>query len=141
MSERNTKSNPHELEAIALDEPQPVDDLADLDVGDRVLIDERRRPLTVVELGTRVKGDEETNKEVRVPMVRLEGHWPGAIKIDLTHQLDRTPVLQDDGSYQQRLDVNDAIVDMELGRKKDVRRTHVVGAAGRAAGNGQEVSA
>jgi len=139
MNERNTKSNPHELECIALDEPQPVDDLADLDVGDRVLIDDRRRPLTVVEIGTRVKGDEKINKEVRVPIVRLKGHWAGAIEIDLTHQLDRTPILQCDGSYVQRLDVNDKIVDMELGREKNVRRTHVVGAAGRAAGNGQEV--
>lgn len=133
MNERNTKSTPHELECIALDEPQPVDNLADLDVGDRVLTDERKRPLTVIEIGTRVKGDERIEKEVRVPVVRLEGHWAGARQIVLTHQLDRTPVLDEDSDeYVQRLEVNDAIVDMDLGREHDVRRTHVVGASGRA---------
>ena len=134
--------NPHELEAIGLDEPQPINDLADLDVGDRVLIDERRRPLTVVELGTRVKGDNRIGKEVRVPMVRLEGHWPGAREVILTHQLDRTPFYDEDDQVRQRLGVNDAIVDMDLGREHDVRRTHVVGAVGRASlDGGEEVTA
>ena len=133
--------NPLELEAIELDEPEQIDTLAALDVGDRVRIDERRRPLTVVNLGTRVKGDKRIDEEVQVRMVRLEGHWPGAREVVLTHQLDRTPFYDEDDQVRQRLDVNDAIVDMDLGREHDVRRTHVVGSAGRAAGNGQEVSA
>ena len=134
--------NPRELEAIELEEPQQIDDLADLDVGDRVRIDERRRPLTVVDTGTRVKGDERTGEEVRVPAVRLEGHWAGAREVVLTHQLDRTPVFDEErDAYVQRLGVNDAIVDMDLGREHDVRQTHVVGAAGRASGNGEEVTA
>ncbi|SEH60880.1 hypothetical protein SAMN05192561_11248 [Halopenitus malekzadehii] len=139
MPERNTKSNPHELECIALDDPQRINDLDELDVGDRVLIDDRRRPLTVIEIGVHVVSDERIDEELRTPVVKLEGHWDGAKTIVLAHKLERLQVT-DDG-FQVTLSETDTIVDRGIGREKTVRRTHVVGAAGRAAGNSPEVTA
>lgn len=133
MSERNRKTMAHQLDCIALDEPEQIGNLRELDRGDRVLIDERRRPLTVVDLGIHVKGDDRINKEIKIPMVKLQGHWPGAKEVVLKHQVDRTPVWDDENDrYVQRLGENEAIVENEYGREVDVRRTHVVGASGRA---------
>ncbi|OYR79624.1 hypothetical protein DJ71_16215, partial [Halorubrum sp. E3] len=103
-----------------------IDDLHDLAVGDQVLVGDRSRPLDVVEMGVRVIGDERINAEIEVPMAKLSGDWRGAATIIVTHRIDKTPELQDDGSYVQRLGEMDAIVDMELGREQDVRRTHAV---------------
>jgi hypothetical protein len=118
-----------------------IEDLRELVVGDRVLVGDRSRPLDVVDLGVRTITDERIGAQIEVPMARLEGDWEGAQEIVLTHRLDRTPVLQDDGSYRQRLAEKDTIVDMDLGREQDVRRTYAADRVGRRDERCEEVSA
>jgi hypothetical protein len=134
--------NAHQQDCIALDEPESIEHLSQLSVGDRVLIDDRRRPLTVINIGVREIGDErigDDGAELETPIVRLEGHWDGAVTIELGHQVKRTAIV--DGEYQPVLEELDPIVDFDLGRKKDVRRTHVAGSRARAANESSEVPA
>lgn len=122
---------PHDKDCIALDEPETIEHLSELDVGDRVLIDERKRPLTVIEVGVRVKGNEKTEKgEIRTPIVRLQGHWAGAKTIELGHRIKTLGI--EDNEYEPVLEEMDPIVDFDLGREKHVRRTHIAGSRSRA---------
>lgn len=141
-NESMTRNEPHSKDCIALDEAESIDDLGQLDVGDRVLIDERRRPQTVIATGVREKGIEGTDIHVETPVVRVQGHWAGAVPTDLHHKLDGLQVT-DDGEYEVEYRESETIVDVDLGRPKDVRRTHVAGADSRAQQDGgcEEVSA
>ncbi|WP_434521307.1 hypothetical protein [Halorubrum sp. AS12] len=96
-----------------------------------MLVGDRSKPLDVVDLGVRTITDERIDATIEVPVVKLEGDWANAATIVLTHRIDRTPVRQEDGSYRQRLDEFDTIVDMEMGRERDVRRTHAADRVGR----------
>ena len=118
-----------------------IEDLREFVVGDQVLIGDRSKPLDVVDLGVRTITDERIDATIEVPVVKLEGDWANAATIVLTHRIDRTPVRQDDGSYVQRLDEFDTIVDMEMGREQDVRRTHATDRVGRSDEQCEEVSA
>lgn len=138
MTRSNEGSNPHEKECIALNDPQPVDHLGDLDVGDRVLIDERQRPVTVVATGTREIVDERIGAELETPVVKVQGHWDGATTTVLAHRIDRLAAGEDD--VELRLEETDAIVDREIGRERDVRRTHVAGSKTRATAERVEVA-
>ncbi|WP_058366941.1 hypothetical protein [Haloparvum sedimenti] len=140
--------NPHALTCIGLEEPEQIDDLAQLQVGDRVLIDERRRPQTVVATGTRTAGIEGRDVEERVPVVRVEGHWAGAATVEMTHDVTLTEIADD--LVSQRVvpegERVGPIVAMDgVGRELEVRRTHVAGADARAQleqdGGREEVSA
>ena len=70
---------------------------------------------------------------------RLSGFWAGAVTIELGHQVKRTTIV--DGEYEPTLEELDPIVDRDLGRKKDLRRTHVAGSRARAANETSEVPA
>jgi hypothetical protein len=134
--------NPHQQDCIALDEPESIEHLSQLSIGDRVLIDERRRPLTVINTGVREIGDDrigDDGKEIETPLVRLQGHWAGAVTVELGHQVKRTTIVDDE--YEPALEELDPIVDRDLGREKDVRRTHVAGSRARAANETSEVPA
>lgn len=125
-NESMTTNEPHSKDCIELEEPEQIDDLGQLDVGDRVLIDERRRPQTVIATGVREKGLEGTDIHVETPVVRVQGHWVGAVPTDLRHKLEGLQVT-DDGEYEVEYQETETIVDTDVGRSKDVRRTHIVG--------------
>ena len=70
MTERNTRSNASNGDCTELDSPVAVLHLGDLDVGDRVLIGDRSRPLTVVDTGVRVMRDPRADTgELRTPEI------------------------------------------------------------------------
>lgn len=124
---------PHDKDCIALEEPEPIDHLSQLTIGDRVLIDGRRRPLTVIAVGVREMGDDrvgDDGAELETPLVRLQGHWPGAKTIELAHKIKRAAVVDDE--LVPALEELSEIVDRDLGRPKDVRRTHIAGSRSRA---------
>ena len=74
MNERNTRSNASNVDCTELDNPVAVPHLGDLDAGDRVLIGDRSRPLTVVDTGVRVMRDPRADTgELRTPVVKLRG--------------------------------------------------------------------
>jgi hypothetical protein len=89
MNERNTRSNASNEDCTELDSPVAVPHLGDLDVGDRVLIGDRSRPLTVVEVGTRTVTDERITTEIETPIVRVQGDWSAAVDRVLAHKLLR----------------------------------------------------
>ncbi|MFB6237561.1 MAG: hypothetical protein ABEH81_04235 [Halopenitus sp.] len=122
---------PHDKDCIELEEPERIDSLGQLDVGDRVLVDERRRPQTVIATGTREIGVEGTDNHVETPVVRVQGHWAGATTVELRHKIDALQV-GSEGDVEVHYEEKDAIVETEHGREMDVRRTHVAGPQTRA---------
>jgi len=139
-------SNPHELESIELEEPKAVDHVGDLSVGDRVLIGERSKPLTVVDVGVRVIGDSRTEvKEIETPVAKLQGDWENAVEVVISHQITRW--VHGEDAIENVLRERETIVEMGLGKPVDPKRTHVVreayseGPAGGSNGNAEKAVA
>ena len=124
MTERNTRSNASNEDCTELDNPVAVPHLGDLDAGDRVLIGDRSRPLTVVDVGVRVLGDSRAeDDELQTPVVKLRGDWEGAREVVLAHQITRWT---SDGSETKNvLRERETIVETNLGREVTPRWTHV----------------
>lgn len=132
MLETSTMSDtPHDKDCIELEEPERIDNLGQLAVGDRVLVDERRRPQTVIQMGTRKLGVEDTDNHVETPVVRVQGHWAGAKIVELRHKIGALQV-SSNGDVEVRYEEKETIVEGEHGREMDVRRTHVAGPRTRA---------
>ena len=138
MTERNTRSNASKQDCTELDNPVAVPHLGDLDAGDRVLIGDRSRPLTVVDTGVRVMRDPRADTgELRTPVVKLRGDWEGATEIVLAHQVTRWEA--GDGATEIVLRERETIVETDLGREVEPRWTHV--SAGEDSDGGREVPA
>jgi len=115
---------PHHKDCIALDEPQVVDHVSDLSVGDRVLIGDRSQPLTVVDIGTRVVRDSRTDaKTLQTPVAKLRGDWQHATELIIGHQITRWRHGED--TIETVLRERETIVTMASGTPIDPLRTHV----------------
>lgn len=66
---------------VALDDAEQIDDVRHLEVGDRVRMDGRERPLTVIQTGTRVIETLLDGAENRIQhAVQLQGDWQNSRK-------------------------------------------------------------
>lgn len=116
-------------DAIELEEPQRIEHLSELTVGDKIVFGDYSEPRTVTELGEREFTDNRIDETVTTPMVRVEGERSNAKMHVLTHKLNRwdgEPILEE----------MDAIVaceggDFEHGREVAVVRTHIGGSRSR----------
>jgi len=79
----NDSMSDHNSSAEKRTDTAQITNLRDLRRGDRVLFDDRSRPLTVVDLGERhlQLGDQ----ELTTPLVRVRGEWDGAVDVVLAH--------------------------------------------------------
>jgi len=117
-------SNPHKIETNDLDEPQVIDHVSDLSVGDRVRIGDRVQPLTVVDIGTRVVRDSRTDAEtLQTPVAKLRGDWQNAAEVIIGHQITRWRHGED--SIENVLRERETIVTMDSGTPVEPLRTHV----------------
>jgi len=115
---------PHHKDCIALDEPQVVDHVSDLSVGDRVHIGDRVQPLTVVDIGSRVVRDSRTDaKTLQTPVAKLRGDWKHATEVIIGHQITRWR--HDEDTIETVLRERETIVTMASGRPVEPLRTHV----------------
>lgn len=119
-------NEPPTQDCIELDDPQPIDDVGQLGRGDRVRIDDRAKPLTVVRVGVQTIDDPYVG-EVERPAVMVCGDWDNAQELILTNELDG-----------MMLEPTGDVVDMALGRERDVVRTHVAGSKARAGNDTDE---
>jgi len=78
----------HDAKSVTT-EGEPITDLRELAVGDRVVFGDRQRPLDVVDTGVRTVTDERINKTIETPVVRVQGDWDGAVSRVLAHKLNR----------------------------------------------------
>ena len=134
MNERNSKSMDADLESIELDEPERVEHLRELDVGDKIVWDDFSEPRTVVQLGVREKGrEDDADAHVETPMARIQG--PRGKTHVLAHRIR---------NYEEQ----DAIVAVEEGRLSEagkvpavaIVRTHIGGSRTRVGGNTEVVA-
>ena len=117
-------SNPHKIEINDLDEPQVVDHISDLSVGDRVRIGDRAQPLTVVDIGTRSIRDSRTDAEtLQTPVAKLRGGWQHATEVIISHLITRWRHGED--TIKNVLRERETIVAMASGTPIDPLRTHV----------------
>lgn len=122
MTECKRTDDTQSKEPTALDEPEAVPHLSDLDVGDKVRLGERQRPQTVVRVGCRTIVDERIDDELDTPVVMVEGDWANAQPVVLAHKIGRLAGTAE--GYEPKLEETSAIVDTDLGRERNVRRTH-----------------
>ena len=116
-------SNPHKIEINDLDEPQVVDHISDLSVGDRVRIGDRAQPLTVVDIGTRSIRDSRTDAEtLQTPVAKLRGGWQHATEVIIGHQITRWRHGED--TIDNVLRERETIVTMDSGTPVEPLRTH-----------------
>jgi len=115
---------PYDKDCIALDEPQVVDHVSDLSVGDRVRIGDRVQPLTVVDIGTRSIRDSRTDaKTLQTPVAKLRGDWQNAAEVIIGHQITRWRHGED--TIENVLRERETIVTMDSGTPVEPLRTHV----------------
>lgn len=134
---------PHDEDCIELDEPERIDDLAQLTTSDRILIDQDVEPKTVVATGSRVVGTEGRgpNVEVTVPVVRVQGDWANAAPVELTHDVT---LVERDGESLEFVRVDEpvgGIIERQFDNEVTVRRTHAAGATDRVTSDPCEVHA
>jgi len=116
--------NPNKIELNDLDEPHAVDHVSDLSVGDRVRIDDRSQPLTVVDIGTRVVRDSRTDaKTLQTPVAKLRGDWQHATEVIISHQITRWR--HGENTIETVLRERETIVAMDSGTPVEPLRTHV----------------
>ena len=134
MNERNTKSMDADLESIELDDPERVEHLSELDVGDKIVWDNFEQPRTVVQLGVREKGREgDADAHVETPLVKVQG--PRGKTHVLAHRVR---------NYTEQ----DGIVAVQEGRLSTagrvgavaIVRTHIGGSRSRVSGNTEVVA-
>lgn len=88
MNERNNKSMDADLESIELDEPERIEHLSELDVGDRVVWGGYDQPRTVVQLGVREKGlKRNEDAHVETPIVKVTGDRDNSKTHILAHRV------------------------------------------------------
>jgi len=116
--------NPNKIEINDLDEPQVVDHISDLSVGDRVRIGDWVQPLTVVDIGTRSIRDSRTDAEtLQTPVAKLRGGWQHATEVIISHQITRWRHGED--TIETVLRERETIVAMDSGTPVEPLRTHV----------------
>lgn len=101
---------PNDTDQQQDDDAEHIDDVAELNQGDRVLVDDRSQPQTVIATGHRDINDP-VYGTVRQHYVRVAGEWDGAAEFEYATELD-TWTLEPTGN----------VVDRRLGRPRDVRR-------------------
>lgn len=111
---------PHNVDSIDLETPEQITDVAQLSVGDRVLIDDRVMPQTVIRTGRRPIESRKTGEVHQQEVVKVQGDWSNAKEIVLANQYD----------FWAHEDTGE-VVEMQSGNEVDLRRTELAGSRDR----------
>lgn len=89
-------------------DPEPITDIRDLDVGDRLLVEERSKPITVERVGVRSQPLADGDPDQHFVVAR--GEWSDARRVELHNEIHISGRL------------TGQIIEADSGRATDVRR-------------------
>lgn len=117
---------PHDIDVIDLEEPEQITDVGELEVGDRLVLDDQVLPKTVVQTGARPIQARDQEDHIQ-HYVKVRGDWSDAKEIVLANQY---AVFRHGDTGQ--------VVDHATAEVREVERTHIAGSRDRV--SGQRVS-
>ncbi len=83
-----TRNNPHTRKTYELQEPEKVTDVRMLDVGDRIIVGDRKKPLTVTFKGYKHKQELDNGREYTQWAIAAEGDWQNAKPIEIHNAIE-----------------------------------------------------